>query len=54
MSKLIDSYSHFGLIIKTAELDGVRKVAKELKILNVDIEIIMKSTGLSKQEIHAL
>lgn len=41
-------------VVKTAELDGVKKVAKELKNLGVDIEIIIKSTGLSKQEIEAL
>ena len=40
-------------VVKTAELDGVKKVAKELKNLGVDIEIIIKSTGLSKQEIEA-
>ena len=41
-------------VVKTAELDGVKKVAKELKNLGVDIEIIIKSTGLSQQEIEAL
>jgi predicted transposase/invertase (TIGR01784 family) len=41
-------------VIKTAELDGVKKVAKELKLLNVDIQIILQSTGLSLDEIDEL
>ena len=41
-------------VVKTAELDGVKKVAKELKEDNVSVEKIMKYTGLSKGEIEGL
>ena len=41
-------------VVKTAELDGVKKVAKELKNLGVAYEIIIKSTGLTQNEINEL
>jgi predicted transposase/invertase (TIGR01784 family) len=41
-------------VIKTAELDGVKKVAKELKEDGVTFEKIIKYTGLSKEEIDEL
>jgi predicted transposase/invertase (TIGR01784 family) len=45
-------------VVKTAEDDGRKKreieIAKELKNLGIEIEIIIKSTGLSKDEIDEL
>ncbi|TAF81189.1 MAG: Rpn family recombination-promoting nuclease/putative transposase [Runella slithyformis] len=41
-------------VVKTAELDGVRKVAKELKRDGLATEKIIKYTGLSKSEIDEL
>ena len=41
-------------VVKTAELDGIKKVAKELKELGIDAEIIKKSTGLTQEEIDSL
>jgi predicted transposase/invertase (TIGR01784 family) len=41
-------------VVKTAELDGVKKVAKELKNLGVAYEIIIKSTGLTQNEFNEL
>jgi predicted transposase/invertase (TIGR01784 family) len=49
-------------VIKTAENDGIEigekkkaiEIAKELKRLRVDVEIIIQSTGLSKSEIEKL
>ena len=41
-------------VVKTADLDGVKKVAKELKNLGVAYEIIIKSTGLTQNEFNEL
>ncbi|PRR71639.1 hypothetical protein MHFGQ_11820 [Moorella humiferrea] len=36
------------------ELKGKREVARNLLLLNVDIETIIKATGLAPEEINAL
>jgi predicted transposase/invertase (TIGR01784 family) len=41
-------------VIKTAKDDGKKEVAKELKDLGVDVAIIIKSTGLSKEDVDEL
>ena len=41
-------------VVKTAELDGVKKVARELKDDGVSVEKIMKYTHLSADEIKEL
>lgn len=41
-------------VVKTAELDGVKKVARELKDDGVSVEKIMKYTNLSADEIKNL
>ena len=41
-------------VVKTAELDGIKKVAKELKIDGLAVEKIMKYTGLSRNEVDEL
>lgn len=41
-------------VVKTAELDGVKKVAKELKNDGLAVDKIMKYTGLSRYEIDEL
>lgn len=41
-------------VVKTAELDGVKKVAKELKNDGLVVDKIIKYTGLSRYEIDEL
>lgn len=41
-------------IIKTAEEDNAKKIAKDLKRLGVSKNIISESTGLSEKEIDNL
>jgi predicted transposase/invertase (TIGR01784 family) len=49
-----DNKAIYDYAIDTAFDEGVLKVAKNLKDLGVDVEIISKSTGLSKEEIGRL
>ena len=41
-------------VVKTAELDGVKKVAKKMFELGLSIEQIVEATGLSIREIDEL
>lgn len=41
-------------VVKTAELDGVKKVAKKMFEMGLSIEQIIEATGLSKNEIEEL
>jgi len=41
-------------VVKTAELDGVKKVAKKMLSMSFPLEQIIEATGLSKEEIEEL
>ncbi|WP_339312237.1 hypothetical protein [Paenibacillus sp. FSL M7-0896] len=41
-------------MLGSAEMAGIKKVAKNMLDLNLDISIIVKATGLTEQEINAL
>nr|WP_274528455.1 PD-(D/E)XK nuclease family transposase [Paenibacillus piscarius] len=41
-------------MLGSAEMAGIKKVAKNMLDLNLDISIIIKATGLTEQEINAL
>ncbi|MEK4003335.1 Rpn family recombination-promoting nuclease/putative transposase [Paenibacillus sp. FSL H3-0333] len=41
-------------MLGSAELAGIKKVAKNMLAMNLDIKTIVKATGLSEQEINAL
>ena len=45
-----DQYS----VLKTAKLDGKREVAKEMKKHGIALDLIVKTTGLSEEEIERL
>ena len=50
----LKSYRDLKGVIDTAFDEGKIEVARNLKVLGVDIEIISKSTGLTKEEINKL
>jgi predicted transposase YdaD len=41
-------------MLGSAEMAGVKKVAKNMLAMNIDIKTITKATGLTEQEISAL